>query len=145
MPLKYAYVNLFFVVLRLIRNISVLTYNGRTGFLMSFKRKTMDSWWMAERVAPLRAVRAARVRSPVPARPTISVEKVALFCSPASGARSQALQLSCIDGQITAVAKAKVYTSILRPGERRGKAAKRLASQYLSCRASLQKNQRKTI
>ena len=37
------------------------------------------------------------------------VEKVALFCNPASGARSQALKLRCIDGYITAVAKAKVF------------------------------------
>ena len=60
------------------------------------------SWWM-------RAVRAARVQSPVPVRPMIRVEKVAFLCNPASGACSQALQLSCIDGYITTEAKAKVY------------------------------------
>ena len=54
-----------------------------------FKQKTKvgerstESWWMAERLATLRAVRAARVRFPV--RPMISAEKVVLFCNPASG------------------------------------------------------------
>jgi hypothetical protein len=48
---------------------------------------------MAERFAPLPATQVARTQSPVPAEPTISVEKVSLICNPASGARSQALQL----------------------------------------------------
>jgi hypothetical protein len=34
---------------------------------------------MAERLATLLATQVARVRFPVPARPTFSVEKVALF------------------------------------------------------------------
>jgi hypothetical protein len=48
---------------------------------------------MAERLATLPATQVARVLSSVPAGPPISVEKVALFCNPAPGARSQALQL----------------------------------------------------
>jgi hypothetical protein len=35
---------------------------------------------MAERIVPLLATQVARVRFPVPARPTFRVEKVALFC-----------------------------------------------------------------
>jgi hypothetical protein len=48
---------------------------------------------MAERLETLPAMQVARVRFPVPAGPTFSVEKVALFCNPASGARFQVLQL----------------------------------------------------
>jgi hypothetical protein len=40
---------------------------------------------MAECLVTLPAKQAARVRFPVRARPTFSVEKVALFCNPASG------------------------------------------------------------
>jgi hypothetical protein len=40
---------------------------------------------MAERLVPLLAPQVAQVRFPVPARPTFRVEKVALFCNPASG------------------------------------------------------------
>jgi hypothetical protein len=40
---------------------------------------------MAERLATLLATKVARVRFPVPARPMFRVEKVALFCNPASG------------------------------------------------------------
>jgi hypothetical protein len=40
---------------------------------------------MAERLATLPAMYVARVRFPVPARPTFRVDKVALFCNPASG------------------------------------------------------------
>jgi hypothetical protein len=40
---------------------------------------------MAERLVPLLATQVSRVQLPVPARPTFSVEKVALFWSPASG------------------------------------------------------------
>jgi hypothetical protein len=47
---------------------------------------------MAERLAPLPATQGARVQSPVPAGPAISVEKVALFCNPVLGTRSLALQ-----------------------------------------------------
>jgi hypothetical protein len=48
---------------------------------------------MAEWMVPLLATQVTRVRFPVPARPTFRVKKVALFCNPASVARSQALQL----------------------------------------------------
>jgi hypothetical protein len=48
---------------------------------------------MAERLALLPATQVARVQSPVPARHTIIMEKVALFCNPASGARSLQLRL----------------------------------------------------
>jgi hypothetical protein len=40
---------------------------------------------MAERFVPLLAMQVARVLFPVPARPTFRVEKVAIFCNPASG------------------------------------------------------------
>jgi hypothetical protein len=40
---------------------------------------------MAERLATLPATQVAWVRSPVPARPTFSVGKVALFSNTASG------------------------------------------------------------
>jgi hypothetical protein len=40
---------------------------------------------MAKRTVPLLATQVARVRFPVPARPMFRVEKLALFCIPASG------------------------------------------------------------
>jgi hypothetical protein len=40
---------------------------------------------MAERLVLLLATQVARVRFSVPAIPTFRVEKVALFCNPASG------------------------------------------------------------
>jgi hypothetical protein len=40
---------------------------------------------MAERLVTLPGKQAARVRFPVRARPTFSVEEVARFCNPASG------------------------------------------------------------
>jgi hypothetical protein len=40
---------------------------------------------MAERLVPLLASQVARVRFPVPDRPRFSVEKVTIFCNPASG------------------------------------------------------------
>ena len=52
------------------------------------------TWWMAERLAPLCAVRAARVQFPVPARPTISAEKWHFSVTLHQVAHSQALQLS---------------------------------------------------
>jgi hypothetical protein len=39
---------------------------------------------MAERLATLPAKQVARVQSPVPAGPMISVVKMAVFCNPAS-------------------------------------------------------------
>jgi hypothetical protein len=61
---------------------------------------------MAERLATLPATQVAWIRSPVPAGPTINVEKVALLRDSASGARSQALQLRLYIGYKFAVAKA---------------------------------------
>jgi hypothetical protein len=52
---------------------------------------------MAERLLPLPVTQAARVLLPVPARPMISVEKLALFCN------------SIINRSKFAVAKAKVF------------------------------------
>jgi hypothetical protein len=63
---------------------------------------------MAERLATLPTTQVARVQSPVPAGPTISVDKVALFCNPKIS-RSQALQLRFYKGKKIAVAKAKVF------------------------------------
>jgi hypothetical protein len=40
------------------------------------------AWLMTERLATLLATQVARVRFPVPARPTFRVEKVPLFCNP---------------------------------------------------------------
>jgi hypothetical protein len=53
---------------------------------------------MAERLVPLPATQVARAQSLVPSRPTISVEKLAIFCNPASGGTLQLLQLHCIVG-----------------------------------------------
>jgi hypothetical protein len=59
---------------------------------------------MAERLATLPGL------IPRPGwRPAISVKKVALICNPASGRRSQALQLRLYMGLKFAVAKAKVF------------------------------------
>jgi hypothetical protein len=64
---------------------------------------------MAQWVKRLRSAKAARVQSLVPARPTVSVEKYALFCNPASGGTSQALQLLYSWLNKIAAAKAKVF------------------------------------
>jgi hypothetical protein len=64
---------------------------------------------MAERLVPLLATQVARVRFPVPARPTISVEKVALFCNPASGGTFSSTAIEIIIRLKFAVAKAKVF------------------------------------
>jgi hypothetical protein len=66
---------------------------------------------MAVLLAPLPATMVVQVRSPVPSGPSISVhmEKVALFCNPASETRSQTLQLRLWIGSKFAVAKAKVF------------------------------------
>jgi hypothetical protein len=50
---------------------------------------------MAEQLTPVHATQMSRAQSPVPARPTISEEKLALFCIPASVCTLQALQLHC--------------------------------------------------
>jgi hypothetical protein len=51
---------------------------------------------MAERLTSLRATQVARAQGP--ARPTISADKLAFFCNPASGGMLQALQFHCIVG-----------------------------------------------
>jgi hypothetical protein len=48
---------------------------------------------MAERLVTLPAKQVARVRFPVPARPTFSVEKWLFSVTRRQGARSRALQL----------------------------------------------------
>jgi hypothetical protein len=65
---------------------------------------------MAERLVPLLAMRVAQVRFPVPARPMFRVEKVALFCNPASGGAfsSTAIEIIKLVTKI-AVAQAKVF------------------------------------
>jgi hypothetical protein len=71
---------------------------------------------MAYRVVPLLAMQVARVRLPVPARPTFRVEMVALFCNPASGGTSSSTATEIIKWvKKIAVAQAKV-SHILRPG-----------------------------
>jgi hypothetical protein len=72
---------------------------------------------MAQSVRRLRAAQAARVRSPVPARHKIGVDKLSLFCNrdnPTSRGTSQALQLHCTYNKIykNAVAKAKVFSHL---------------------------------
>jgi hypothetical protein len=71
---------------------------------------------MVERLVHAAACHAGgRVRFPVPARPTFRVEKVALFCNPASGGTfsSTAIEIiKCV--KKIAVAQAKV-PHILRP------------------------------
>jgi hypothetical protein len=71
---------------------------------------------MAERLLSLFATQVARVRFLVLARPTFSVEKVALFCNPASGGTfsSTAIEITKWVDKF-AVAQAKV-SRILRPG-----------------------------
>jgi hypothetical protein len=71
---------------------------------------------MAERLVPLLATKVARVQFPVPARPKFRVEKVALFCNPASGGTfsSTAIEIIKWVKQIV-LAQAKV-SHILRPG-----------------------------
>jgi hypothetical protein len=67
---------------------------------------------MAERIVPLLATQVARVRFPVPVRPTFRVEKVALFCNPASGGTYLSTAIEIIKWvKKIAVAQAKVSTS----------------------------------
>jgi hypothetical protein len=71
---------------------------------------------MAERLVPLLATQVAWVQFPVPARPTFRVEKVALFCNPASGGTFSSTAIEIIKGvKNIAVAQAKVC-HIFRPG-----------------------------
>jgi hypothetical protein len=64
---------------------------------------------MAERLVPLLATQVARVRSPVPARLTISVEKLALFCNPTFGGTFSSTAIEIINRIKFALAKAKVF------------------------------------
>jgi hypothetical protein len=71
---------------------------------------------MAERLVPLLATQVARVWFPVLARPTFRVEKVALFCNPASGGTFSFTTIEIIKWvKKIAVAQAKM-SHILRPG-----------------------------
>jgi hypothetical protein len=71
---------------------------------------------MVERLVPLLATQVAWVWFPVPARPTFRVEKVSLFCNPASGGTFSSTAIEIIKwGKFFAVAHAKV-SHILRPG-----------------------------
>jgi hypothetical protein len=64
---------------------------------------------MAERFAPLLATQVARVRSPVPARLTIGMKKLALFCNPASVHPFSSTATEIINRLKFAVAKAKMF------------------------------------
>jgi hypothetical protein len=66
---------------------------------------------MVEWLLPLLATQVSRVQSPVPTRPTISVEKVALFSKPVSVTRA----IKIIDRLKNCSEKAKVFR-ILRHG-----------------------------
>jgi hypothetical protein len=65
---------------------------------------------MTERLVPLLAAQVARVRSPVPARPTITVEKLALFDNqhPGGGTFSSTA-IEIINRSKFVVSKAKVF------------------------------------
>jgi hypothetical protein len=68
------------------------------------------------RLATLPATQVAWVRIPVPSRPTLRVEKVALFCIPASGGMFSSTAIEIIKWvKKFVVAQAKV-SHILRPG-----------------------------
>jgi hypothetical protein len=64
---------------------------------------------MAERFEPLPVTQVACVRSPVPGRPTISVEKLALFCNPASGSTFSSTAIAIINRLKFVVAKSNVF------------------------------------
>jgi hypothetical protein len=64
---------------------------------------------MAERLVPLLATQVARFQFPVPTRPTISLEKVALFCYPASGGTFSSTAIEIKNRLKFAVARAKVF------------------------------------
>jgi hypothetical protein len=72
---------------------------------------------MAEHLVTLPAMQVARVRFPVPVRPTFSVEKVALFCNPVPGGTFSSTAIEIIKWvNKFAVAQAKVSHN-LRPGK----------------------------
>jgi hypothetical protein len=65
---------------------------------------------MAERLVPQLATLVARVRFPVPDRPTFRVEKVAVFCNLASGGTLSSTAIEIIKKVFCfAVAQAKVF------------------------------------
>jgi hypothetical protein len=65
---------------------------------------------MAERLVLLLATQVARVRFSVPAIPTFRVEKVALFCNPASGGTFSSTAIEIIKWvKEIAVPQAKVF------------------------------------
>jgi hypothetical protein len=71
---------------------------------------------MAERLVPLLATHLAWVRFPVPARPTDTVENVALLCNPASGGTLSSTAIEVIKWvKKIEVTQAKV-SHIVRPG-----------------------------
>jgi hypothetical protein len=68
---------------------------------------------MAERLVPLLATQVARVGLLVPARPTFRVEKVALFCNPASRGTFSSTAIEIIKWvKFFAVLKAKVISHL---------------------------------
>jgi hypothetical protein len=68
---------------------------------------------MAERLARLLATQGARVRFPVPARPTFRVVKVSLFCNPASGGTFSNTAIEIKMGlKNCSIAQAKVFSHL---------------------------------
>jgi hypothetical protein len=63
---------------------------------------------MVERLAPLPATQVAQVQSPVLARPTVSVKKLALLCNHASGGTLSSTAIEISNRLKLAVVKAKV-------------------------------------
>jgi hypothetical protein len=98
---------------------------------------------MAELLVTLPAKQVAWVPFPVPARPMFSVEKVALFCNPASGGKFSSPAIEIIKWvKNFAVAQAKV-THILRPGKASGKTPKGVIPTSL-CEISQNASRKKT-
>jgi hypothetical protein len=71
---------------------------------------------MAERLVPLLAKQVARVRFPVPARPMFRVEKVALFCNPASGGTFSSAAIEIKEWVKKIAVEQTNVSNILRPG-----------------------------
>jgi hypothetical protein len=67
---------------------------------------------MAKRLA----TQVARVRFPVPAKPTFRVGKVALFCNPASGGRFSSTAIEIIKWFNFFAGVQALVSHILRPG-----------------------------
>jgi hypothetical protein len=75
-------------------------------------------------LTPHPATQVAWVRSPVPAKPTIRLEKLSLFCNPASGSTFSSTAIDILTRFKFAVVKAKVF-SHFEAGVRVGRAYKR--------------------